>query len=45
MVFSQTKKLVKEVKHNSLLCMITRAEKKLDPFNYQLPFEAKKRLR
>ncbi len=37
--------LLKEVKHNSLLRMITKAEKELNPFNYQLSFEAKKRLR
>jgi len=37
--------LLKEVKHNNLLRMITRAEKELNPHNYQLSFEAKKRLR
>ncbi len=40
-----TESLLKEVKHNSLLRMITKAEKELNPFNYQLSFEAKKRLR
>ena len=42
---STTQNLLNEVKHNSLLRMITRAEKELNPFNYQLSFEAKKRLR
>jgi len=37
--------LLNEVKRNSLLRMITKAEKELNPFNYQLSFEAKKRLR
>ncbi len=36
--------LMKEVKYNSILCMITLAQKQLNPFNYQLSFEAKKRL-
>jgi len=43
--FTTTKDLLKQVKHNSLLRMITRAERELNPFNYQLSFEAKKRLR
>jgi len=42
--FTTTKDLLKQVKHNSLLRMITRAERELNPFNYQLSFEAKKRL-
>ena len=37
--------LLSNVKHNNLLRMITKAEKELNPFNYQLSFEAKKRLR
>ena len=37
--------LIEEVKRNTLLRMITTAEKKLNPNNYQLTFEAKKRLR
>lgn len=37
--------LLKEVKHNTLLRMITLAEKQLNPFNYHLSFEAKKRLK
>jgi len=44
-VFKDTKDLLKQVKHNNLLRMITRAEKELNPFNYQLSFEAKNRLR
>lgn len=40
-----TEDLLKEIKHNSLLRMITKAEKELNPFNYHLSFEAKKRLR
>lgn len=43
--FTNKEDLLKQVKHNSLLRMITRAEKELNPFNYQLSFEAKKRLR
>ena len=39
--FTTTKDLLKQVKHNSLLRMITRAERELNPFNYQLSFEAK----
>lgn len=37
--------LIEQVKTATLLRMITRAEKKLNPLNYQLTFEAKKRLR
>lgn len=37
--------LIAEVKHNTLLRMITLAEKQLNPLHYQLTFEAKKRLR
>ena len=40
--------LLAEVKYNSLLrmiSMITLAQKQLNPFNYHLSFEAKKRLR
>lgn len=43
--FTTIDDLLKEVKHNSLLRMITKAEKELNQFNYQLSFEAKKRLR
>jgi len=37
--------LIAEAKQNNLLRMITIAEKKLNPFNHHLTFEAKKRLR
>ncbi len=37
--------LIARVKHHNLLYMITVAEKKLNPFNYHLTFEAKKRLK
>ena len=37
--------LLEEVKRNSLLRMITKAEKELNLHHYQLSFEAKKRLR
>lgn len=37
--------LLERVKRTTLLRMITTAEKKLNPNNYQLTFEAKKRLR
>jgi len=37
--------LIARVKHNNLLYMITVAEKKLNPLNYHLTFEAKKRLK
>ena len=43
--FTNTKDLLNEVKSNSLLRMITRVEMELNPFNYQLSFEARKRLR
>lgn len=43
--FKDANSLLKEVKHNTLLRMITLAEKQLNPFHYQLSFEAKKRLR
>jgi len=43
--FKDKEDLLKQVKHNSLLRMITTAEKELNKFNYQLSFEAKKRLR
>jgi len=36
--------LLREVKYNSLLSMIKTAQKELNPFNYQLSFQAKKRL-
>ncbi|MDP3989080.1 MAG: hypothetical protein Q8P93_02500 [bacterium] len=36
--------LLDEVKRNSLLRMITKAEKELNPQHYHLTFEAKKRL-
>jgi len=37
--------LITKVKHNTLLRMITIAEKQLNPMHYHLTFEAKKRLR
>lgn len=37
--------LIEEIKRNNLLRMITKAEKELNPLNYHLTFEAKKRLR
>lgn len=43
--FKAIEDLLKEVKHNTLLRMITLAEKQLNPFNHHLSFEAKKRLR
>jgi hypothetical protein len=43
--FTDKKDLLRQVKQNNLLRMITRAEKELNKFNYQLSFEAKKRLR
>ena len=43
--FKNAEELIKEVKYNNLLRMITLAQKQLNPFNYQLSFEAKKRLR
>lgn len=43
--FTDKADLLRQVKHNSLLRMITTAEKELNRFNYQLSFEAKKRLR
>ena len=42
---SPASSLIIEAKHNNLLRMITIAEKKLNPFNYHLTFDAKKRLR
>src|SRR3989344_4800115 len=44
-VFKNIGELIQEVKYNNLLRMITLAQKQLNPFNYQLSFEAKKRLR
>ena len=43
--FKNREELIQEVKYNNLLRMITLAEKQLNPFNYHLSFEAKKRLR
>jgi len=43
--FKNTKELMREVKYNSLVRMITLAQKQLNPFNYHLSFDAKKRLR
>ena len=43
--FKNAEELIKEVKYNNLLRMITLAQKQLNPFSYQLSFEAKKRLR
>jgi len=43
--FKDKEDLLRQVKQNNLLRMITRAEKELNPFNYQLSFEVKKRLR
>jgi transposase len=43
--FKNSEELIQEVKYNTLLHMITVAEKQLNPFNYHLSFEAKKRLR
>src|SRR3989344_5497306 len=42
--FNSIDSLLEEVKRNNLLRMITLAEKQLNPFNYHLSFEAKKRL-
>src|SRR3989344_1753472 len=41
--FNSIDSLLEEVKRNNLLRMITLAEKQLNPFNYHLSFEAKKR--
>jgi len=43
--FKNAEELIQKVKYNNLIRMITLAEKQLNPFNYQLSFEAKKRLR
>lgn len=43
--FQDADSLLKEVKNNILLHMITLAEKQLNPFHYHLSFEAKKRLK
>lgn len=43
--FKNIDELLQEVKSNNLMRMITIAEKQLNPFNYQLSFIAKKRLR
>ena len=43
--FKNAEELIKEVKYNNLLRMITLAQKQLNPFSYQLSFEAKKRLK
>lgn len=42
--FKNINDLIMEVKYNSLLRMITIAQKQLNPFNYHISFEAKKRL-
>jgi hypothetical protein len=44
-VFKDKEDLLKQVKHNSLIRMITLAERELNPSHYQLSFDAKKRLR
>lgn len=44
-VFKDKEDLLKQVKHNSLVRMITLAERELNPSHYQLSFVAKKRLR
>jgi len=43
--FKNAEELIQGVKYNSLVRMITLAQKQLNPFNYHLSFEAKKRLR
>ena len=43
--FKNAEELIKEVKYNNLLRMTTLAQKQLNPFSYQLSFEAKKRLK
>lgn len=44
-IFKDKEDLLKQVKHNSLVRMITLAERELNPLHYQLSFEAKKRLK
>lgn len=44
-IFKDKEDLLRQVKHNNLLNMITLAERELNPLHYQLSFEAKKRLR
>jgi len=43
--FTNIEKLIREAKRNTLIRMITLAQKQLNPLNYHLSFEAKKRLR
>jgi len=43
-VFKDKEDLLKQVKHNNLLSMITLAERELNPLHHQLSFETKKRL-
>jgi len=43
--FNSVETLLREVKNNTLLAMMTSAERKLNPLGYHISLEAKKRLR